>query len=124
MCLNVCYLVHFQIKDQHRCSPVAESSLKCGFYLQFTKQRLKRKWVFFHMFCFQCKNPSPSTDVLHFCLIELWLALIGPPLFVNGDTDWEMSFMRLAPAQIKGPIIVKWPAVTIPGHIALWRSQH
>lgn len=74
------------------------------------------------MFRSQCKNPSSSTDVLHFYLIELWLTLIGPPLFVNGNTDWEMSFMCLAQTQIKGPIIVKWPAVTIPRRIALWRS--
>lgn len=48
--------------------------------------------------------------------------MIGPPLFVNGNADWEMSFMCLAQTQIKGPIIVKWPAVNIPRHIAQWRS--
>lgn len=68
------------------------------------------------------KKPSPLTDVLHFYLIEPGLAVIGPPLFVNGNTNWEMSFMCLAPAQIKGPIIVRWPAVNVLGNITLWRS--
>lgn len=60
--------------------------------------------------------------MLHFCLIELCLAAIGRLLFVNGNAGWEMSFMCLALAQIKGPIIVKWPAVNVPGHAASWRS--
>lgn len=40
--------------------------------------------------------PSPSADVLHFSIIDRWLAVIGAVLVLNGTTAWEMSFMCLS----------------------------
>lgn len=40
--------------------------------------------------------PSPSTDVLHFPIIDCRLAVIGPLLVLNGTVGSEMSFMCLS----------------------------